>query len=156
MNQNRKGNYYSNGKGNARANSYSRSRSRSNSKSPRYGGKVMQDKSVSDKRYVSRDDRNRSRDGAGKGEKFVWSKKLEEQKKKEVDPRAREQEERNKQMEMQREMEKVQNRKEFREKREMASGQQKGEAKKMSEEEAYKVWLEQEEKFHVEQAKLRL
>jgi len=148
MNQNKKGNYQ---KSHNRGISYSRSRSRSDSGSPGVRNKSrVFDKSQSDKRYGTKND------GPIRGEKFVWNKKIEEQRKKEIDPKSREEEERNKKVEMRREMENVQNRRQVREKEQFATGQQKIKAEKETEEEAYKKWLEQEEKFHVEQAKLRL
>lgn len=132
-------------------NSDENSRSRSRSPSLRNkGSKLVDDKSRRDnysKKYESSDTRNPE-------PKFVWGKKLEEMKKKGIaTDNVFQDDEREKEEKTSKEIEKLRKRIIEREREKKMQNQEK---QQVEEEESYQKWLEKEEQFHIEQAKMRL
>jgi len=137
--------------------SVSRSRSRSRSRTP---PRRRDDERNSDKhnklKVKSESLKDFDRLGSGRDqEKFVWGKKIEEMQKKGISQSELEEIEKERGERLAREIEKIRKKKLERENDQKGPNKEKMNRQDLMEEEAYKRWLEHEEKFHIAQAKLR-
>jgi len=137
----------------------SRSRSRSRSHTPTQRRRATEKASDKNNRLTYKSSSLKDSDrfaSENSKEKFVWGKKIEELQKKGMSQEDLENLEKEKQERLAREIEKVRRNKQAREKDQKITDRVKVNKEQEMDEEAYKLWLAKEEKFHIEQAKLRL
>lgn len=143
----------------SKSNSRSRSRSRSHSSKLRSndfnnGKKLEKGTNFQTNSILSRI--KKPLNNSDSKEKFVWNKKDEQLKNREDGKKTLEEEERIKQERLAKEIENIRKRKLKTDKVKKTHDEEKVIKQQIQEEESYKKWLEKEEQFHMEQAKLRL